>query len=481
MSTIYEPVIGFEIHAELNTKSKVFCGCSTDPTSPENTNCCPVCLGLPGALPVLNKQAAAHSVKVALACNCTVSTPALFERKNYYYPDLPKNYQISQKLAPFGVDGYFDFEVNGETKRVSIVDIHLEEDAGKLVHPTERGATYSLADYNRASVPLLEIVSGPDIHSIDEAISYCEAMRQLLKYLNVSDARMELGQIRFEANVSVRKKGTDDLNKRVEMKNLNSFKTVERAIEYEIERQTELYEAGEEVLQETRLFDEEKGITLAMRSKEDANDYRYFPDPDLPPVIFTAEQLNEIKDEIGELPLETRNRFMAEYELSKNDADIISVEIESAKMLDDAVQNGAKAKTTANWIMGEILRYLNDNNLSFKDITLSGKSLAEMLKMIDSGKINSGQGRQILTEMLENPDKSAEEIAKERGFEQISDTSAIEAIVDEVISQNMDAAEKYKNGEDKPLAFLVGQVMRASKGKANAGVVNEIFKNKLRG
>ena len=256
MSNIYEPVIGFEIHAELKTKSKVFCGCSNDPSSPENTNCCPICLGLPGALPVLNKEAADLAVKASLACNCHVSSPALFERKNYFYPDLPKNYQISQKEAPFGLNGYFDFEVNGEIKRVSIVDMHLEEDAGKLVHPPEKNANYSLADYNRSSAALLEIVTGPDMRSIDEALSYCAAMRQTLKYLGVCEAKMELGQIRFEANISVRKKGTDVLNTRIEIKNLNSFKTVERAMEYEIERQIEAYETGEKLYQETRLFDE---------------------------------------------------------------------------------------------------------------------------------------------------------------------------------------------------------------------------------
>jgi len=481
MNNSYEPVIGFEIHAELKTKSKLFCGCSTDPLAPENTNCCPVCLGLPGALPVLNREAALLSAKVALACNCTVSSPALFDRKNYYYPDLPKNYQISQNRAPFGLNGSFEYEVDGKIKKISILDIHLEEDAGKLVHPTEKGAGYSLVDFNRASTCLLEIVSGPDIHSVNEAINYCGAMRQLLKYLDASEVKMELGQIRFEANVSVRKAGTDDLNKRVEMKNLNSFKSVERAIQYEIERQTEAYENGLDIVQETRLFDEEKGITVAMRSKEDAHDYRYFPDPDLPPVYFSFEELEKLKSEIGELPLQLRNRFINEYGLSIADADLISAELKSAELLDNAVKAGANAKNAANWIMGEISRYLNENNLTFDDLTLNAKKFAALLKMIEDGKINIGQGRQVIGEMFEYTEKEPEDIAKERGFEQISDTGAIEAIVDEIITANTDAAEKYKNGDDKPLAFLVGQVMRASKGKANAGVVNDIFKTKLRG
>jgi aspartyl-tRNA(Asn)/glutamyl-tRNA(Gln) amidotransferase subunit B len=359
--------------------------------------------------------------------------------------------------------------------------MHLEEDAGKLVHPPEKNANYSLADYNRGSSALLEIVTGPDMRSIDEALSYCSAMRQLLKYLNVCEAKMELGQIRFEANISVRKKGTDVLNTRIEIKNLNSFKTVERAMEYEIERQIEAYETGEKLYQETRLFDEEKGITMAMRSKEDANDYRYFPDPDLPPVVYTQEELDKIKAEIGELPLQKRNRFMSDYELSKSDADFISAEIESATLFDETVKAGAKPKIVANWIMGEIARYLNDNNLDYAEIKLSPALFADLLKMIDDGKINAGQARQILTEMLEDETKKPADIAAARGFEQISDSSAIETIVDEVIAANADAAEKYKNGEDKPLAFLVGQVMRASKGKANAGVVNEIFEKKLRG
>lgn len=341
----YEPIIGFEIHAELATASKVFCGCSTEPGAPPNTHTCPVCLGLPGALPVLNKKALEYALKVALACNCQISSPAIFERKNYYYPDLPKNYQISQKRAPFGVNGWFEFEVDGQVKRISIVDIHLEEDAGKLVHPEERGATgYSLVDFNRASVPLLEIVSGPDIRSITEAEAYMTAMRQLLQYLGVSEAHMERGQIRFEANVSVRPKGSDKFGKRVEMKNLNSFRTVTRATEYEIARQTEAYERGESVEQETRLWDEARGITLTMRSKEESHDYRYFPDPDLVPMILSDEYITELRENLPELPAARRARFIEQFGLPEYDAAVLTAEKSIADFVDETVKLGASPK-----------------------------------------------------------------------------------------------------------------------------------------
>lgn len=477
----YEPIIGFEIHAELATKSKVFCGCSTEPSAPPNTHTCPVCLGLPGALPVLNKVALEYSLKVALACHCQISSPALFERKNYYYPDLPKNYQISQKCAPFGINGWFDFEVDGQPKRVSILDIHLEEDAGKLVHPDERGASgYSLVDFNRASVPLLEIVSGPDIRSIAEAEVYTAAMRQLLLYLGVSEAHMELGQIRFEANVSVRPKGSTVLGKRVEMKNLNSFRTMTRAIEYEIARQTEAYERGESVAQETRLWDEARGITLTMRSKEESHDYRYFPDPDLLPMVFTQEYLDCLRAGLPELPADRRTRFIEHYGLPEYDARVLTEEKAIADFVDETIKLGAPTKAVSNWTMGELLRMLNDRGIASEDSPIRPQQLATLISLVESGKINNNQGKQIFAEMFETG-KEPEQIVKERGFEQISDVSALDKIVDDVLAANPEPAQRYAEGEDKPLGFLVGQIMRQSKGKANAPMVNELLRKKLRG
>ncbi len=478
--TEFEPVIGFEIHAELATASKIFCGCSTQPGGDPNTHTCPICLGLPGALPVLNKTAMEYAVKVALACNCQVSSPAIFERKNYYYPDLPKNYQISQKRAPFGVDGWFEFEVNGEVKRVGIYDIHLEEDAGKLVHPEDKKAAhYSLVDYNRAAVPLLEIVSNPDIRSIEEAEAYMSAMRQLLLYLGVSEARMELGQIRFEANISVRPKGSSELRKRVEIKNLNSFRTVRLATEYEIERQIEAYENNEKITQETRLWDEVRGITVAMRSKEDSHDYRYFPDPDLTPIVFTPEYLADLKASLPELPTARRNRFITEYGLSAYDAGIITGEKAFADFLDIAVKNGATPKSVSNWMQGEMLRRLNDANIAPTDNPITPQALAELIVMVENGKINNSQAKQVFNEIFDTG-KSPAQVVKERGFEQISDTSELESAVDTVLAANPDAAQKYAGGEDKVLGFLVGQIMRATKGKANAQIVNDILNKKLR-
>ena len=477
----YEPVIGFEVHAELATRSKVFCGCSTDTHAPANTHTCPVCLGLPGALPVLNKQACEYALKVALACHCTITSPALFERKNYYYPDLPKNYQISQKRAPFGLNGWVDIEVEGQDKRISILDIHLEEDAGKLVHPEERGAYHiSLVDFNRASVPLLEIVSGPELHSIAEAEVYMEHMRQLLQYLGVSEARMELGQIRFEANVSVRPVGSQTLGKRVEMKNLNSFRTVVRAIEYEIHRQTEAYEQGESIVQETRLWDEQRGITLTMRSKEDSHDYRYFPDPDLLPMVFSDTYLQSLAATLPELPAARRSRYMEQLGLTAYDARLLTGDKEIADFVDETIALGAPAKSVANWTINELSRRMNDANMAAVDNPIKPASLAKLISMVEHGAINNNQAKQVFAEMFASG-QAPEMIARARGFEQVSDISALEAILDDVIAANPDPVARYAAGEDKPLGFLVGQIMRQSRGKANAPMVNELLRKRLRG
>lgn len=475
----YEPVIGFEVHAELATASKIFCGCSTEPGAPPNTHTCPICLGMPGVLPVLNGKALELGLKVALATHCAIPSPSYFERKNYYYPDLPKNYQISQKRSPIGLDGYFDITFDGKQKRISIVDIHLEEDAGKLVHPDDRGG-YSLVDFNRAGVPLLEIVSGPDIRSIPEAEAYMTAMRQLLQYLAASDARMELGQIRFEANVSVRVKGTDVLNKRVEMKNLNSFRTVVRAIEYEIERQSEIYDDGGQVAQETRLFDEARGITLTMRSKEESHDYRYFPDPDLVPMVFTPEYLDGLQAALPELPAARRARYMEAYGLPEYDTNLLTAEKPIADFVDQTIALGAAPKAVSNWTMGELLRLLNDRAIPADDNPVAPEGLATLIGLVEGGKINNNQAKQVFAEMFETGN-TPETIVKERGFEQISDTGFLETLVGEVLAANPDPAQRYADGDDKVLGFLVGQIMKQSKGKANAPVVNEMLRKRLRG
>ncbi len=477
----YELIVGFEVHAELATATKIFCGCSTEPGAPANTHTCPVCLGLPGVLPVLNGAALEHAVRVALACHCGISSPSIFERKNYYYPDLPKNYQVSQKRAPFGVDGWFDLEVDGTVKRISIVDIHLEEDAGKLVHPEERSAAgYSLVDFNRAGVPLLEVVSGPDLRSVAEAEAYMTAMRRLLQYLGASDARMELGQIRFEANISVRPVGTETLGKRVEIKNLNSFRTVTRAIEYEMARQIDLYERGGAVAQETRLWDDARGETQAMRSKEESHDYRYFPEPDLVPMVFTDAYLADLAAKLPELPAARRTRFIEAFGLPEYDAAILTGEKTIADFVDAAVALGANPKTVSNWIMGEALRLLNEKGLAPDALPITPRALADLIALVDDGKINANQAKQVFAEMFDSG-AAPEEIVKARGFAQISDVSALAAIVDAVVAANPDAAAKYTAGDDKPLGFLVGQVMKQSRGQANAPVVNALIRKKLRG
>ncbi len=477
----YEPVLGFEIHAELATASKIFCGCGTEPGAPPNTHTCPICLGLPGVLPVLNQSALEHALRVALACHCRISSPSIFERKNYYYPDLPKNYQISQKRAPFGLQGWVDIEVDGVPKRIGIDDIHLEEDAGKLIHPDERGASgFSLVDFNRAGVPLLEIVSAPDLRSIAEAEAYMLHMRQLLQFIGASEARMELGQIRFEANISVRPRGETKLGKRVEIKNLNSFRTVVRSVEYEIERQSEVYEHGGQIAQETRLWDEVRGITVAMRSKEESHDYRYFPEPDLVPMVFTPDYLAALAANLPELPAARRARFVQEYGLPEYDARILTTEKAIADFVDAAVKVGAPPKAVSNWIMGELLRLVNDKGIALDESPVTPEQLAELITLVESGKINANQAKQVFAEMFDTG-KSPEHIVKERGFAQISDVSALDAIVDAVIAANPEPARRYADGEDKPLGFLVGQIMKQSRGQANAPVVNELLRKKLRG
>ncbi|NIM04846.1 MAG: Asp-tRNA(Asn)/Glu-tRNA(Gln) amidotransferase subunit GatB, partial [Armatimonadetes bacterium] len=397
--TGYEPVVGLEVHTELDTKSKIFCKCLTDFGAPPNSQTCPVCLGMPGVLPVLNHRAVEHALRVALALECEISNPSIFERKNYYYPDLPKNYQISQRRHPLGKNGRMEIFTDGGAKSVRIVDVHLEEDAGKLLHPTSTDQ-YTLVDLNRAGVPLLEIISAPDLNSIAEVESYMEEMRRLLLYLEASEARMEQGQLRFEVNISMRLAGSDKLGTRVEIKNLNSFRAVTRTLEHEIRRQAKLLEAGKPVEQETRLWDDAKGVTLAMRTKEVAHDYRYFPEPDLVPLVIDEEWIARAKASLPELPAARRSRFEKEYALSASDARLLSAERALADYFEECVKAGAEPKAAANWINGRLARRMKEGNLEADQIPVTPAHLAELISLVDKGTISATAAREVFDEIF---------------------------------------------------------------------------------
>jgi aspartyl-tRNA(Asn)/glutamyl-tRNA(Gln) amidotransferase subunit B len=476
--TAFEPVIGLEVHTELATQSKIFCGCSTRFGSKPNTQTCPVCLGMPGVLPVLNRQAVEHALRVALALQCEISNPSIFERKNYYYPDLPKNYQISQRRHPLGKDGRLEIFTDGQSKLVNIVDVHLEEDAGKLIHPGTDD--YTLVDLNRTGMPLLEIISAPDLTGIAEVEDYMEEIRRLLLYLGASEARMEQGQLRFEVNISLRPVGAETLGTRVEIKNLNSYRSVTRTIEYEIRRQTELLRAGEPVHQETRLWDEIHESTLAMRRKEGANDYRYFPEPDLVPIVIDEAWIAREKTALPELPSARRNRFMHEYGLTPNDARLLTEERALADYFEGCIKAGADAKSAANWITGRLAYRLHESSLTNLQIPISPAHLAELIALIDKGTISTTGAREVLDEAF-NTGKSPAAIVQEKGLAQIGDADALTAAAKEVLAQNADAAAKYRAGNEKVLGFLVGQLMKQSKGRANPQIAQEILKKLLAG
>jgi len=470
------PRIGLEIHAELATDSKVFCSCSTRPLAPPNSQTCPVCLGLPGTLPVVNRKAVEYALRVALALQCEISVPAYFERKNYYYPDLPKNYQISQKRRPFGTGGYLEIPLDGTTKRVGITDVHLEEDTGKLLHP-EAGGQESLIDYNRSGVPLLEIVGEPDLDSVDEVMAYMTAMRAVLLYLGVSEAKMEEGQLRFEANVSVAPPGAP-MGNRVEMKNLNSFRAVQRSLEYEIARQREVIADGGTVARETRLWDDERGVTEAMRSKEEAHDYRYFPEPDLVPVVFDAAWLARARAELPELPLARRRRFLTQYALPDYDAGVLTADRALADFFEETVRLHDDPKAVSNWTMGELLRLLNDRGLEPARNPLTPRQLAGLLDLVARKVINTKVAKAVFEEMF-GTERLPADIVSEKGLTQISDTSELEAIADAVIAANPQVAADYRGGKEKSLGFLIGQVMRQSQGRANPQLAGDILRRKL--
>lgn len=476
----YEAVIGLEIHCELKTKTKIFCGCATGFGAEQNTHVCPVCLGLPGVLPTVNKRVVEFGIKAGLATNCTINKYSKFDRKNYYYPDLPKNWQTSQYDLPIAEHGWVDIDVDGEKKRIRLTRIHMEEDAGKLVHSgtTIKDSASSNVDYNRTGVPLLEIVSEPDLRSAEEARAYMEKIKAIMEYIDVSNCRMEEGNLRADINVSLRPAGTKELGTRTEMKNINSFKNLEDAINYEIERQEEVLEDGGHVIQETRTFDPARGITLSMRSKENAHDYRYMPEPDLPPIVTSEETIEKYRSELPELPDARRARLEKDYGLSTYDAGIITSSRAMAEYFDAVVATGADPKLAANWIMGDLAKNLNEDGLDIAKSPVSAERLGKMIGLIMKDTISGKIAKKVFKEMWTNPDEP-EKIVKDKGLVQITDTGAIEAAVDAVIAANPKAVAEYKGGKKKAIGALVGQVMKATRGKANPQMVNKMLAEKL--
>ena len=476
----YEAVIGLEIHSELKTKTKIFCGCATSFGAEQNTHVCPVCLGLPGVLPTVNKRVVEFAIKAGLATNCTINRYSKFDRKNYYYPDLPKNWQTSQYDLPIAEHGWVDIDTEGGRKRVRLTRIHMEEDAGKLVHSGTniKDSATSNVDYNRTGVPLIEIVSEPDMHSAEEARAYMEKIKAILEYIDVSNCRMEEGNLRADINVSLRPEGSEELGTRTEMKNINSFKSLEDAINYEIERQTEVLEDGGHIVQETRTWDPARGITLSMRSKENAHDYRYMPEPDLPPIVTTEEEIEAYRKSLPELPDARRARIEKEYGLSEYDAGIITSSRPMAEYFDAVIATGADAKLAANWMMSDLSKNLNAEGIDIGKSPVDAERLGQMILLIMKNTISGKIAKKVFQEMWTNPD-APEKIVKDKGLVQITDTKAIEGIVDEVIAKNQKAVDDYKGGNKKAMGALVGQVMKASKGKANPQMVNELLAKKL--
>jgi aspartyl-tRNA(Asn)/glutamyl-tRNA(Gln) amidotransferase subunit B len=477
-STSYETVIGLEVHVELHTNTKIFCGCSTTFGAEPNTQTCPICLGHPGTLPVLNRQAVEYAMKASMALNCEIATHSKFDRKNYFYPDSPKAYQISQYDQPVGQNGWIDIEVNGETKRVRINRVHLEEDAGKLTHdPYGSG---SLVDLNRCGTPLIEIVSEPDLRSAEEAKAYLEKIKAIMQYCEVSDVKMEQGSLRCDVNISIRPVGRKEFGTKTELKNMNSFSSVLKATEYEENRQIEVISGGGTIVQETRRWDEGARKTLSMRSKEEAHDYRYFPDPDLVALFIDDEWKSRVRASIPELPDARKARYVAEYGLPVYDAEVITSSKKLADLLEESLSFTKDAKAVSNWIMGDLLGYLNANGLEADEVKVTGKGLGEMIDLIEKGTISTKIAKTVFKAMLETG-KEPKVIVEEQGLVQISDEGAILAVVDQVLAANPNAVEEIRAGKDKAVGFLVGSVMKETKGKANPGLVNKLIMDRIKG
>lgn len=471
----FEPVIGLEVHVQMSTDTKCFCSCKVEFGAEPNTNVCPVCLALPGSLPVLNKKALEYAIKASLALNCKVHELSVFARKNYFYPDLPKGYQISQYDKPLATDGYIDIKVDGKLERIRIHRLHMEEDAGKTIYQGE----YSYVDLNRAGTPLMEIVSEPDIRSAVGARLYLEKLRNIMRYIGVSDADMEKGQLRCDVNISLRPKGEEKFGTKVEIKNINSFRFVQKAIEYEIERQAKILKKGGQIVQETRLFDEKTGKTFTMRTKEEAHDYRYFPDPDLIPVRITAQYVQSIKENLPELPDEKEKRYVEQLGLTEYDAEVLVADRERALFFEKAVDVYPKnPKSVANWIINELLGKLNEEGIDISSSPVKPEHIAQIVQLIDEGAISSKIAKEVFEESFKTG-KEPKVIVEEKGLKQVSDEGQIRQIVEEVLSSHPAEVEKYRAGNTKLMGFFVGQVMKATKGKANPKVVNKILSELL--
>ena len=473
----YEVVMGLEVHAELSTKSKIFCSCSTEFGGDPNTHCCPICMAMPGTLPVLNERVVEYAVKAGLATNCEIARNSKNDRKNYFYPDLPKAYQISQFDMPLCEHGYIEIETENGLKKIRLTRIHIEEDAGKLNHDPYRGG--SLVDLNRAGVPLIEIVSEPDINSVEEAESYLRKLKSILEYIEVSDCKMQEGSLRADVNVSIRKKGDTKLGTRTEMKNMNSFKSITRAINYEIDRQIDVIENGGKIEQETLRWDDVLGQTFSMRDKEDAQDYRYFPDPDLVAIKLSDEYIDNIKKNLPELPESRKRRYIEEYNLPEYDARIITASKYLSNLLEGAIKICNNPKSVSNWIMSDISRILNEKELEPDKIPFNAEQLGELITLIDKGTISTAIAKKVLDEMFEKPN-SPKSIVEEKGWIQISDEGAIKEVVSKILNNNPQSVSDYKAGKEKALGFLVGQAMKETKGKANPKMLNEMFIEQLK-
>lgn len=473
----YEVVIGLETHAELNTESKIYCDCKNQFGLEVNSQVCPICMGMPGTLPTLNETVVDYAIKMGHALNCSINRVCKQDRKNYFYPDLPKAYQISQAEVPLCENGYVDILVDGEERRIGITRIHIEEDAGKLLH-SDKFDGCSLVDLNRCGVPLIEIVSEPDMRSSAEAKAYLETLKSILQYLDICDCKMEQGSIRCDVNVSVHKPG-EPFGTRSEMKNVNSFSAAVRGIDYEVNRQIEILENGGTIEQETRRWDDVKGISVSMRSKEDAQDYRYFPEPDLLTIVVEQERVDKLKSEIPELPNAKILRYVKEFGLSQKEATFIAESVELASLFDSCMEKSKyPAKAYATWLLGDFIKYLNDNGKAVSDTKLNSDNLTELVGLIENKTISNAGGKKIFAVILEQ-DKEVGKLVDELGLAQVSDTSALEAIADEVLANNEKSINDYKNGKTNALGYLVGQCMKASKGKANPGMMKEIILKKL--